>query len=163
MIKAEIWANFTCWCCNKKGIHISYVFERRLIAMEKLSLQGVKFNPLDAEYEIKLREAMDIPLGEIFLNRFPLPEDKNVRAKWLNMLHKEDHNNKRMVVPMIGFMQLCPDCCKKFGIEFMPKMETPTLEQLANLGAVYNMTIGKEIKTQAAAEVFMEDSPESAN
>jgi len=79
------------------------------------------------------------------------------------MVHKKDHTNKRLAINMIGFMQLCPHCAKQFGLEFMPDLPTPTFEQLVNLSVVYEKTLGKEMKMQAAKEIFMEETPESAN
>ena len=40
MIEAELWSNYTCWCCNEKGLQLAHVFQRRLVAMEKLELLG---------------------------------------------------------------------------------------------------------------------------
>jgi len=164
MIKAQLWANFTCWCCNKKGIQLQHIFERRLIAMEKLQLRGVNFNPLDPEFSMQMIKEMNIPIGTLALRRFDLPEDRKERAKWMNMLHKgKDSSNKRMSVNVIGFMQLCPHCAKKFGLEFMPDLPKPTFKQLINMATVYENTVGKGVKKIAAKEIFMEETPESAN
>ena len=158
MIKAELWSNYTCWCCNAKGVQFRLMFQKQLVAMEKMELRGIRL--FSKEWLVEMDKEVKLPDDLVYLNRFPLPENASEKSKWLNMLHRKDVVSKRQVVELVKFMQLCPDCAKKFGLEFMPKQPTPTLKQLANIGAVYDTMVKPKVREQAAKELIMEEIPD---
>jgi len=110
-----------CWACAAEGLEWGEFWSQAMIASKRLQLRG-EFNFMS--YGTDVRKLM----GNIALLA-PIPWKGEITDR---AVVKHLYKKVREIVPLIGFMLLCPACCTKhgFGIRFDELMPKPTWEQL---------------------------------
>ena len=129
-----------CWACAAEGLEWGEFWSQAMIASKRLQLRG-EFNFMS--YGTDVRKLM----GNIALLA-PIPWKNEITDR---AVVKHLYKKVREIVPLIGFMLLCPKCCTKhgFGIRFDELMPKPTWEQLE---AIMPVTMAIDPLVTALAE-----------
>jgi hypothetical protein len=148
------WANETCWFCGKEGRPLRELFERQIVALEKLKLKG---NPMAFfnDHRGVIKEA-GFPKGTIFLNRIAIPDEQ--RKKIIGRVR--GGRDKQICAEMAGFVLSCSHCAEKLGLKFMPEMPKVDLKTLAALGTLYEEKVGPTVRLAAGVEILQEQEEE---
>ena len=129
-----------CLACTAEGLEWGEFWSQAMIASKRLQLRG-EFNFMS--YGTDVRKLM----GNIVLLA-PIPWKNEITDR---AVVKHLYKKVREIVPLIGFMLLCPKCCTKhgFGIRFDALMPKPTWEQLE---AIMPVTMAIDPLVTALAE-----------
>lgn len=117
-----------CWTCGEYGLEGSEFFAQAMIAMKRLQIRG-EFNFLSMGEDV--RKLMG---GVWMLTAMKLEKEVIDRA----IIKHVSERKLREIVPLMGFVLLCPPCCNKhgFGKRLEDMMPKPTWEQLQNMMSV---------------------------
>ena len=154
-LERQIWGWCTCWTCGRTGLQLSELYKQRLIGMERLDLKHIPFNLFDAN---QVWRETDLPemkkIGLVALRRIVV--ETEAPGKMDDIMHRVRRMNTRnqaTIIPMIGVVQMCPECCEHFGIKFVPDLPELTIEKLLTAGAVYDVFMRPAVRAVAEAEL----------
>lgn len=123
-----------CWCCNDRGIMLSDLLEGKLIAMHRMKLKKIEFNPfLD---QGKICEELRLPKDMIVVNMVEVVEDSE-RNRVERLLLRE---YRGALVDLLKMVCVCEPCAKKLNLKFTREDPKPlskeALDTMMVLGAL---------------------------
>lgn len=129
-----------CFCCKTPGMRQQEFFLQMLVAGERYEMEtGQPLNPFDPEANKKAYSHLK---GTVCLWYVAYDPDK-MRLPY----------HSRMAAQIIGVTLLCQKCCDKFGIDPNPVKPDTGLEDLAKIGAVYEVLFRPTVREIAKEQL----------
>jgi len=154
--KYLIWMDTHCWCCGEEGISLREAMQLRMIAIEKMKIEGKTWNPF-------VYEESEIPVVKKLLGnnrvlvRFALNDEMfELYKKWFARMKPK----ARDAISFGRLIQLCAECQEATGIKpdmdkLFPKVN---ISAMGVLGALYQTSdLKKSIQKVAQSIVHKEE------
>jgi len=145
------YAQNRCWACKRKALTKQQLAVKMLVANEKLEIKKVGTNLLDPSYGTHLRNELGLGDGDKLLvtDIYPIKGNEKAVAKLPLMTQN--------LCRCVQVVSLCQDCRDNLQISATtPDLELPSFEDLAKVGAFYEVFLRPEIREEAMKQVVAE-------
>jgi len=145
------YAENRCWACKRKALTRQQLALKLLVANERMDIKKVGTNLLDPSYGKHLRNELGLETGDKLLvtDVYPVKGNEKAIAKLPSMIQN--------LCRCVQVVSLCQDCRDNLQITAIaPDLTIPTFDDLAKVGAFYEVFLRPEIRQEAMKQVVSE-------